>query len=383
MPTVLDLRGECKRLGIKRYSRLNKYSLVEVLAKYKADNNINDDQQPFIYEECKNNRSISGGNARKNGNIYEIIIYIIFKTIVKLTEIVGDITSETKIKLKSNTELDIKNNNHTYTLEHECLTGIFNKEVNKIDNLKLDKLPIIKLKDYKNILEIIIKKNIILGDITPNTDVKLLSNKKVGSIHDKKTTTKTDLIINDHSISIKMSNKGTQWQIIPLGNFIIYCKKNNIEIENFLINIFKKFLGISKPSNEDLTRLNNNRNKRNKDKKRWWLTEMSYMEKKCIEGFIVKYKKELIQFCLVNGMCKNNINKPEIFLCSNNSFTKTGIIDFSIYSYKEIYNKISEGDPCITKQGNLELSKYIGVQRKGSGSETSRNCIQFKDRGMK
>jgi len=44
--------------------------------------------------------------------------------------------------------------------------------------------------------------------------------------------------------------------------------------------------------------------------------------------------------------------------------------------------KIDTGKPMITKEGNLQLTKYIGIQRKGSGkSLTSLNCIQFKDRG--
>jgi DNA (cytosine-5)-methyltransferase 1 len=44
--------------------------------------------------------------------------------------------------------------------------------------------------------------------------------------------------------------------------------------------------------------------------------------------------------------------------------------------------KIGEGVPRITKNGNLELSKYIGIQRKGSGKNINhKNSIQFKDRG--
>ena len=84
-----------------------------------------------------------------------------------------------------------------------------------------------------------------IGPITPNTDIKLISNEKVKSIiKNKKTTSKSDiLIINDgikYPISIKMSNEGTQLQIISLDNFKYYCKYNDLSFNNDIENVFKK-----------------------------------------------------------------------------------------------------------------------------------------------
>jgi len=51
--TVASLKKECKSLGNKGYSSKRKPELIELLAKYKADNNIDDVQPPPIPEEHK------------------------------------------------------------------------------------------------------------------------------------------------------------------------------------------------------------------------------------------------------------------------------------------------------------------------------------------
>ena len=81
-------------------------------------------------------------------------------------------------------------------------------------------------------------------------------------------------------------------------------------------------------------------------------------------------------------MCYENKYKPELFILNNSSYTETNHISFSFIDYESMIKKIGEGNARITKNGNLELSKYIGIQRKGSGKNiNNKNSIQFKDRG--
>ena len=56
----------------------------------------------------------------------------------------------------------------------------------------------------------------------------------------------------------------------------------------------------------------------------------------------------------------------------------------SIYTLDDVINVYGKGDVKITKDGSLEISKYIGLQMKGSGKEkASYHSLQFKDRGYK
>jgi hypothetical protein len=199
---------------------------------------------------------------------------------------------------------------------------------------------------YKMLIELVnISK--FIGPITPNTDIKLISNKKVPSIiENKKTTSKSDiLIINngiEYPISIKMSNIGTQLQIISLNNFKYYCDYNNISFNDDIKTVFEKFLGVIEPSEEELINLNSIRNEKSKNKKRYWLNELSSREQLIIELFIFTNKTKLIEFCLKNGMCYDDTYRPKLFILNNSSYTKTNNILFSFIDYMKPWLRKSE-----------------------------------------
>jgi DNA (cytosine-5)-methyltransferase 1 len=217
--------------------------------------------------------------------------------------------------------------------------------------------------------------------------IELISNRKVNSITEKKTTSKSDIIIYNNDtpipISLKMSNKGTQLQIISLQNFLQYLSYKNISCNNDVINVWKKFLGITVPNDDELNQLNTDRPDNNKNKKRYWLNELSVVEQLTIELFIYINQYALLEFCLRNGMCLEQPNQAELFLLNTESYTKTGNINFCILNFDDLMQKINIGKPMITKGGNIQLNKYVGIQRKGSGKLLShKNSIQFKDRGF-
>jgi DNA (cytosine-5)-methyltransferase 1 len=82
-------------------------------------------------------------------------------------------------------------------------------------------------------------------------------------------------------------------------------------------------------------------------------------------------------------MCLEQPNQAELFLLNTESYTKTGNINFCILNFDDLMQKINIGKPMITKGGNIQLNKYVGIQRKGSGKLLShKNSIQFKDRGF-
>lgn len=221
-----------------------------------------------------------------------------------------------------------------------------------------------------------------------NVRVEWLGNKKVSSIKGPKTTSKSDIIIySDNTaipISAKMTNTGTQFQVISLDNMLYYLSYKNITCSDDVIKVWKKFLGITPPSDDELNRLNINRSPRNKNSKRYWLKELSIMEQLTIELFIYINKYALLEFCLKDGMNLEQHNKAELFLLNTESYTDTGNINFVILNFDDLMRKINIGKPKITDDGNIQLNKYVGIQRKGSGSSAySKNCIQFKDRGFK
>ena len=220
-----------------------------------------------------------------------------------------------------------------------------------------------------------------------NVSIELISNRKVNSITGKKTTSKSDVIIYNNNvaipISIKMSNKGTQLQIISLHNFLQYLSYKNISCNDDITKVWKKFLGITVPNDDELTQLNINRNDNCKNEKRYWLRELSIIEQLTIELFIYINQYALLEFCLRNGMCLEQPNQAELFLLNTESYTETGNINFVVLNFVDLLQKINVGKPMITKNGNLQLNKYIGIQRKGSGKSLShKNSIQFKDRGF-
>jgi DNA (cytosine-5)-methyltransferase 1 len=223
-------------------------------------------------------------------------------------------------------------------------------------------------------------------DLNNKFRTELISNKKVDSIHSKKTTSKCDMILyqNDMPItfSVKMSNKGAQFQIVSLDIFLQYLSYKNINFDEKVVKVWKKFLGIDIPNDDELKILNEHRSEKLKNTKRYWLNELSKKDQFIIELFIAANKYELLEFCLMNGLCLEPKNIAQLFILNKHSYTETKIIDFEILDYKDLIKKIGKGVPKITKNGNLQLSNYIGIQRKGSGDLSSKNCIQFKDRGL-
>jgi hypothetical protein len=153
-----------------------------------------------------------------------------------------------------------------------------------------------------------------------NVKMELLSNKKVNCITGKKTTSKSDIILYNNNIpipiSIKMSNKGTQLQIISLNKFLQYLTYKNISCNIDVVNVWKKYLGIVVPNDDELKHLNINRTNKCKNKKRYWLNELSIMEQLTIELFIYINQYALLEFCLKNGMCLEQSNQAELFLLS-------------------------------------------------------------------
>ena len=146
-----------------------------------------------------------------------------------------------------------------------------------------------------------------------------------------------------------MSNKGTQLQVISL-------KYNNINLEDILYKSFEKFLGINC--------------------NRCWINQLSEQEQHNIVSFLTEHIDIILELIFKNGLCLRKEDKSSIFIINNSYYSKTKIIDPYIFTYEEIINDIIK-NIFITKNGNLELCKQIGLQRKGS-----KNYLQFKDRGF-
>ena len=111
---------------------------------------------------------------------------------------------------------------------------------------------------------------------------------KVDSIHSVKTTRKSDIwyIYLDKyiSFSVKMSNKGTQLQIISIEILSKYFRYYNIIIDTNIICIFKKFLGI--------------------DQDRCWMTDMTTDDQLYITNFLNLHKELLYKLIFVMGFVK-------------------------------------------------------------------------------
>ena len=81
-------------------------------------------------------------------------------------------------------------------------------------------------------------------------------------------------------------------------------------------------------------------------------------------------------------MCKSEDYKANIFILNNSYYTQTKVIDLRFFTFEELIELTGVGEPKITDNHNLELSKHIGIQMKGSGKGSSYHSIQFKDRGF-
>ena len=216
-----------------------------------------------------------------------------------------------------------------------------------------------------------------------NSRIELISNKQVDSIiQGEKTTIKSDIIIHNngisHGISVKMTNTGTQFHAGPLHYFLEYLSYKNISCNDDVIKVWKKFLGIIVPNDDELKKLNINREDKRKNSKRYWLNELSKMEQLTIELFISINRYALLEFCLRNGMCLEQPNQAEFFLFNTESYTETKNINFVILNFDDLLQKINVGKAMITKDGSLQLSKYVGIQRKGSGGLSQKNTFNLK-----
>jgi len=257
-------------------------------------------------------------------------------------------------------------------------------EIARLNGIKFEQEIFTLLSTNKNFINRI--KNISNMENEEIDNISMISNKRVKSIiNNKLTTSKADIIIYMKSnkyipISIKMTNKGSQFQITTLNNLITYLECKNILVPNQIKIMFEKFLGIIKPSTDELIELDKKR--KIKNCKRYWLNEFLEEEQECFIEFIKNIKIHLLQFCICDGMCQNLENRANIFIINTVSYTDTNIIKPIILNYDMLLEKIDIGIPKITKDGNLELNKYIGIQRKGSGkNELLRQGLQFKDRG--
>ena len=234
------------------------------------------------------------------------------------------------------------------------------------------------------------KLNILYPDIPTNGYFLKCFKNKVKSIHSKLTTRKSDMwyiykndnIENKIGISIKMSNNGTQLQIISLDIFEKYLEYNNIKLCSELKNIFKKFLGIIKPNREEQNILNKNRTEIYKDKQRWLMNEFSNDYQNKIINFLKINYFILLKLVLSDGLCINKEDKAEIFVLNDENFTKNNKINPYVLTFDDFIKTFKHNNPNITKNGSLELNNLIGLQRKGSGKENSACCLQFKDRGF-
>ena len=79
-------------------------------------------------------------------------------------------------------------------------------------------------------------------DLDENGKFFVYDKQKVESIYSKKTTRKADIYYDTEKykigISVKMSNRGTQLQIVSLDNFILYLKNNGGKMDTHLEKIF-------------------------------------------------------------------------------------------------------------------------------------------------
>ena len=329
-------------------------------------------------------RDISLEKAIKEGNVNIVKYYI--ESEEKIPSKALDMackyghTKIVKLLLQNDSVCSEKNKKHkenNYGLIAQKNGNIFEEKIVEWCNKEENKIKVLKKLGYNNV-----ENKYCAGYF------KKCPSDKVKSIHSKKTTRKSDIwyIEEDKKIkigiSIKMSNIGTQLQIISLEIFESYLKKNNIKLGNKTKKILKKFLGLIEPTYDEQLILNKNRNNLLQNKKRWWINELHLEEKDKILQFLKSHYDLLLKLILTDGLCVNSEDKASLFILNNADYTKTKKIEPIILTFKELISKF-KGSPKITINGSLELNDLVGIQRKGSGSGSSSNCLQFKDRGYK
>jgi DNA (cytosine-5)-methyltransferase 1 len=243
-------------------------------------------------------------------------------------------------------------------------------EIARSNGLRFEEIIVEYYNDEKNKLSLLNKIKEQFGfDIENIKNGRLYRHdqNKVDSIHSKKTTRKSDIYFKcddiQFGISVKMSNKGTQLQIISLEILKLYFEYHNITIEKDIEDSLKLFLGIE-------------------TEKRIWIHQLTKLQQERIVSFLTTNKRLILKLIYCDGLCRNNNDKASLFIFNDSYYSKTGEIKPVILTYTDILQKLI-GDILITKTGNLQLCNQIGLQRKGSGKSSSAKCLQFKDRGFK
>jgi hypothetical protein len=255
----------------------------------------------------------------------------------------------------------------------------------RTNGLKFEQLMVDHFNKIENKTKFVDKIKLLYPDITLDGFFVKCPSNKVESLIGKKTTRKADIwyCYNDTKlgISVKMSNKGTQYQIISLNNFVKILETKYDSIMDIDTNTsFKKFLGLIEPSPQQLKLLQVNRKPKLKYKKRFWMHEIDSQQQDLVINFLKNNYSNILKIILSNGVCKNIEDTANIFIFNNDYYSKTKNISPVVLLYDELVSKIS-GECKITNLGNLELSRFIGLQQKGSGNKYNKTCLQFKDRG--
>lgn len=206
----------------------------------------------------------------------------------------------------------------------------------------------------------------------------------VPSIYGKKTKSKTDITLVgkdvSYGISVKMSNKGTQLQIIPLKNFWIYFEYNNIKVPDIVKEGFNMFCGLGFIKPPQIVRMA--RAPKLRKYQRWWLNEMDAKVVNEMVNFLKTHYHLILQLIFSNGLCLNDEDKPKIFIFNNSYFTQTSNFVPTILSMDDILKMYPE-NVRVTKNGNFQISNGLGLQMKGSGKGSAYHSLQFKDNGTK
>jgi len=220
-------------------------------------------------------------------------------------------------------------------------------------------------------------------NISSNGKFIKCDSKHVKSIHSKKTKRKTDIWYQTKekkiSFSVKMTNKGSQLQIISLTIFISYLHFKGVKITEKTKVGFEKFLGLIKPTKTELIFFNKNRIRKNRNKERYLMNELDQETQNRMCMFLKNHYSIIIELILRTGLCMEEDDKANLFIFNASSYTDTNKIEPNVYNYSQLKEKYKENIK-ITKKGSLELNKYIGLQMKGSGKKgtSAYHSLQFK-----
>jgi hypothetical protein len=169
-----------------------------------------------------------------------------------------------------------------------------------------------------------------------------------------------DHVIYRENLSLKKANKGANFNQIdkrPVSTYqAMWGFSNNIATT------LKKFTGEILPSPSENVGL--------KDKRRWYLNELTDSEVKDIVDFF-EDNKVLILNDILKG---RGVLSAEWFLVTRKD-TRTGDIDWILKDINYVTNFFSKGKVVVSKRGGLNLCK-LTVQRKGGTPDPT--SLQFK-----